>query len=305
MDGVPRDTEEKRAGLPHPQSPDSQVLPLTEMPNGRDRPTPVLPPGLVWGTSIAKSVSQIYISPMETLLHASGERRSASDFIIPALDVETVDQAKRLLDELSPVCDRFKVGKHFILDPRWSQFLHEEFSGTSTRTLFLDLKDFETGESSRLFSRQVCNFGVEFYTVHAFRNTMKVAVAERRLGTSILAVPLLTSMGPDDLKEFYNWDVDDDGSIEQFFLDRAEMALNCGVDGLICSAQEVGLLRRSFDSEFWIVVPGFHEDHARSGTPAQAVKDGADYVVIGRRIRQAKEPRAAFEVIAEEIEKIL
>jgi len=145
--------------------------------------------------------------------------------------------------------------------------------------------------------------GVSFLTVHAERKALAASVKGRtgNLEMKILAVTVLTNVARADLQEEGY-----DGSIEQIVVARARMAADVGCDGVIASGKEPMAIRSAIDSPLLIVTPGVRpagedvDDHARPTTPRQAIQVGADYLVVGRPIRDAPEPRAARQAIVSE-----
>lgn len=243
----------------------------------------------------------------------------AQNKIIVGLDVDMAIRASYFVREL-PDCSIFKIGPHFRHDPEMSRgLLDRDFRNDFVDDVrqnpfwFEDSKLFDIDATVEAGVRNIANHCNEytgekqfrFITVHAHVPVMRAAVrAARDSLLKILAVPLMTSFGEDDLKEFYNYEHD---SID-FVCDRVARALAAGCHGVVCSAQEVVDLRRAVPDDFVLVVPGTRpergasQDHKRSGTPAQAIRDGADYLVFGRPIIDADEPRRAFDEIVKEIE---
>jgi orotidine-5'-phosphate decarboxylase len=145
--------------------------------------------------------------------------------------------------------------------------------------------------------------GVTFLTVHAYPQTMRAAVAAKAgSDLGILAVTVLTSYNDADLAES-GYGV----KVEQLVAERAALAHDIGVDGLVCSAEEAASLRRIVGPGMCLVTPGIRPagatrgDQKRVATPAQAIAAGADYLVVGRPILQADNPQAAANAIVEEI----
>src|SRR5580693_1169630 len=163
---------------------------------------------------------------------------------------------------------------------------------------------FDIGETVRRGIERVAERGVSFVTVHGDGDIIRAAVEGR--GSSdlkLLVVPALTSLNERGLRELGH-----SGGVADLIAERARLALDCGVDGIIASPQDnPDAIRRRLDAERLLVVtPGVRlagaalDDHKRSGTPAQAVADGADYLVVGRPIVQAGDPaEAARRIIAD------
>jgi orotidine-5'-phosphate decarboxylase len=240
---------------------------------------------------------------------------TTADKIIVALDVNSATEARALVEEL-PGCSMFKIGPHFIFDPMMSEeLLDRDFQDgypdevRTNPSWFADLKHLDIDTTVSIAVRNLATRENEMTgdrqfrlaTVHAYPPLLKAAVkAAHGTDLKILAVPMLTSFDETDLLEFYNWD----GSTSGFIDSRTRWAIDCGCAGVICSPQDVGYLRRWVPKDFLLIVPGIRmpdsegtDDHKRHGSPAQAIQDGADYIVIGRPIIHATNRRAAFDRI--------
>jgi len=216
--------------------------------------------------------------------------------LIFALDVTTIKEAERYVEELDGVVDFFKVGivLYTITGPSFVQNLISK-----GKKVFLDLKFYDIPETVKEAVRRVSGLEVDFLTVHAQRQVMEAAV-EGKKGTplKVLAVTLLTSMDTSDV---------DNKSPEEIVLHRAVMALECGCDGVVASGREAGMIKKETKGKLLVVCPGIRpkglstEDHKRHITPYEAIKRGADYLVVGRPIKNAVSPRSAAISILEEM----
>ena len=230
------------------------------------------------------------------------ENIDAKDRLIVALDVPTLEEAKDLVKKLDGVIFFFKVG--IILQIAAGM----DFVGyliKSGKKVFLDLKYFDVEDTVREAVKAVSGTGVDFLTVHGSNAKILKAAVEGKGNSNlkILAVTVLTSMNAADIKNsgcYY--------SIKDLVLFRAKKALETGCDGVIASGQEVKLIRKETGGKLLIVTPGIRPEgtginnHKRPATPTQAIEDGADYLVVGRPIIKAKEPRKAAEKIVKEME---
>ena len=163
---------------------------------------------------------------------------------------------------------------------------------------------FHIGETVRRGIERVAERGVSFVTIHGDGDIIRAAVDGRGNSTlKLLVVPALTSLNERGLRELGH-----SGTVADLIADRARFALDCGVDGIIASPQDnPNAIRRRLDAEQLLVVtPGVRlaggalDDHKRSGTPAQAIADGADYLVVGRPIVQSDDPaKMAMRFIAD------
>ena len=219
--------------------------------------------------------------------------------LIVALDLSSVEAAEAMVKRLGDTVAFYKIGYQLA------------YAGglTYTRTLadagkqiFLDLKLHDIGSTVAEGVKSVSRLGATFLTVHAYPQTMKAAVQARERGLQILAVTVLTSYNDRDLAAAgYG------AGVRATAAQRAKNALEIGVDGLVCSAEEAAHLRTIVGPEMLLVTPGIRPagaevgDQKRVSTPAAAIEAGADYLVVGRPIVAADDPKAAAEAIIAEI----
>jgi len=221
------------------------------------------------------------------------------DRLILALDVPSVDQARQLIATLGDSVSFYKIGYQLAYVGGLS--MAEELVRAGKK-IFLDLKLHDIGNTVASGVKSIANLGATFLTVHAYPQTMKAAVeAARGSSLKILAVTVLTSYDDNDLKEAgYQLGVSD------LVAQRARQAYAAGVDGLVCSAEEAARLRRLVGS-MTLVTPGIRPagsevgDQKRVMTPARAIAEGADYLVVGRPVVAAADPKASAEAIVAEI----
>jgi len=168
--------------------------------------------------------------------------------------------------------------------------------------VFLDLKLHDIGNTVARGVESAARLGATFLTVHAYPQTMRAAVEAKGSALKILAVTVLTSYNDADLAEA-GYGV----GVAQLAADRATRAKTIGVDGLVCSPEEAAALRAIVGHDLILVTPGIRPagaargDQKRIATPAAAIAAGADFLVVGRPIVEAQDPRAAAEAIIEEI----
>jgi orotidine-5'-phosphate decarboxylase len=224
--------------------------------------------------------------------------------LIVALDVPTVEEAKKLVKNLEGVVSFFKIGLalQLVAGIDFVQWLIKE-----RKKVFLDYKYFDVEETIRQAVAQVASIGVNFLTVHGNGRIIKAAVEGRgQSDLKILSVTVLTSLDAYDLK-----DMGFDCSVEELVLHRARKALEAGCDGVIASGHEARAIRELAQDRLLIVTPGVRpedteiSDQKRHVTPAQAIKAGADYLVVGRPIRNAKDSRIAAEKILTEMKSAI
>lgn len=226
--------------------------------------------------------------------------------IIVALDFNSAAQALNLASQLDPGLCRLKVGKELFTTAGpglVEQFIHQGFD------IFLDLKYHDIPNTVASACKAAAAMGVWMINVHAMGGRKMLSAARDAVasdGTRLIAVTLLTSMGQSDLD-----DIGLHGTPEQVVARLAALTRDCGLDGVVCSALEVSRLRQMSGTDFILVTPGIRlpdhhgDDQKRIATPASAISDGSNYLVIGRPITQARDPRAVLLQINQEIDQIV
>lgn len=230
------------------------------------------------------------------------ERRSIPrrERLIVALDVPNAEEARKLVVTLDDAVGFYKIGLELFTAGGYFEML--EWLVNRGSKVFVDLKFFDVPETVRAAVRGLRNRGITFATVHG--NQAMLEAAGRDKGElQILAVTVLTSLDRGDLD-----DLGFDCDVERLVLSRARRALEAGCDGVISSGLEAAALKRELGSRLLVVTPGIRpvenrpaDDQKRTVDVAQAFRNGADYIVVGRPIRQAGDPRAAAEAIQETI----
>jgi orotidine-5'-phosphate decarboxylase len=222
------------------------------------------------------------------------------DRLIVALDVPSIPAAAALVERIGDAVSFYKIG--YQLAFAGGMALAETLVGAG-KQVFLDLKLHDIGNTVEKGVESVARTGATFVTVHAYPQTMKAAVAARGgAGLRILAVTVLTSYDDADLAAAgYAL------GVSSLVARRATQAREIGVDGLVCSAEEAAALRSLVGGSMMLVTPGIRPAGAAAGdqkrvmTPARAITAGADYLVVGRPIVEAADPKAAAEAIVAEI----
>ncbi len=225
----------------------------------------------------------------------------ARDRLMFALDVPSSAEADRLLDQLQGHLTFVKVGLELYTaaGPEMVKRIVER-----GMRVFLDLKFLDIEETVRRATNRVAAMGVEFLTVHANRKAL-LAAAQGREGSSLklLAVTVLTNFDGNDLRE-----MGIQRTVQDLVTARAVLAAEAGCDGVVASGEEAKALRQNVGPQFTIVTPGVRpagkgvDDHARATTPTQTIAAGADYLVIGRPIRDAADPAATVASILAEMQ---
>jgi orotidine-5'-phosphate decarboxylase len=225
----------------------------------------------------------------------------AKDRLILALDVPSSAEAERLLDRAGTQIRFVKVGLELytVAGPE----IVRRLVARSLR-VFLDLKFLDIEETVRRATARVADMGVAFLTVHANRKALIAAVQGRgNSSLGLLAVTVLTNFDTHDLR-----DMGIQRSLEDLVTARAALADEVGCDGVVASGKEPEAIRAKVGARLQIVTPGVRplgkgtDDHARVTTPSQAIASGADYLVVGRPIRDAADPAAAASGILAEMQ---
>ena len=224
--------------------------------------------------------------------------------VLVALDYPDEGSVLKLVSQLSPDLCRLKVGKELFT--RCGPSLVENLQSRGFE-IFLDLKYHDIPNTVAGAVRAAAELGVWMVNVHAGGGRRMMEAASEALQSFaqkplLIGVTVLTSMSEDDLIELGYTE-----ALEQRVSRLAALAQDSGLDGVVCSAQESQLLRREMGTDFYLVTPGIRMagdssgDQRRVVTPAQAIRNGSDYLVIGRSITGATNPRNALEQIRKEL----
>jgi orotidine-5'-phosphate decarboxylase len=217
------------------------------------------------------------------------------DRLIFAMDVADCDCARALAEELGDAVTFYKIGLELMMSGEYFELL--EWLLERDKKVFCDLKFFDIPATVGSAVRQLKDRGASFVTVHGNRSIMEAAAENKGDSLKVLGVTVLTSLDRGDL--------DDLGfacDVEELVLSRAKQALEAGCDGVISSGLEVPRLRENVDDKLLVISPGIRPvdnkpvgDQKRVVTVETAFANGADYIVVGRPIRDADSPRAAAE----------
>jgi orotidine-5'-phosphate decarboxylase len=236
---------------------------------------------------------------------------AAKDKIIVALDVEDLPAALRLVELLHNDVGAFKIGKQLFTasGPDAVRQVHERGG-----RVFLDLKFHDIPTTVAKASLEAARLGVFMFNMHALGGFAMMQEAVRAVratpgaqaGPLMIAVTVLTSMGPDDLKPL--------GltlPVDELVVRLARLAKEAGMNGVVASPREIGLIKKACGPDFLVVTPGIRpagaeaNDQKRAMTPGEAVQAGADFIVVGRPITHAIDPQAAARSIAQEMSPAL
>lgn len=213
--------------------------------------------------------------------------------LIVALDFDALQDALALVEAIGDVVQWYKVGLRMFVPEGIASVRALRERG---KRVFLDLKMHDIPETVRSAARNIASEGVEMLTVQGNQETARAAAEGAGGAAAVLFVPLLSSQTSADNVTI--------------ILERGAQALDAGATGLVVSGQEIAVARRRFGEGVLLVSPGIRpsnasaDDHRRSLSPGEAVRLGADYLVVGRPIRNATDPRAAAEQVITEVAQV-
>jgi len=231
---------------------------------------------------------------------------SAREKLIVALDFSTIEDARKLVSELGDEVTFYKVGLGLQLagGDKFAKELKDR-----NKRVFLDYKYYDIEETIRNAVARAAEMGIDFLTVHGVSGILRSAVQGR--GTAnlkLLCVTVLTSMDAEDIQEM---GFPPTMTVEELVVHRAIKAMEIGVDGVIASALEASKIKSLSSGKLMVVSPGIRpqgsllDDQKRTATPYDAIRAGADYLVIGRPITEATDRVAAAKRIIDEMAQAL
>ena len=226
------------------------------------------------------------------------------DRLIFALDVDDCKKAKNLVEELGDSVSFYKLGLELMMTDDYFNLM--SWMLKKDKKIFADLKFFDIPATVGAAVRSLKNRGASFVTVHGNQAIMESAAENKGDSLKVMAVTALTSLDRGDLD-----DLGFDCDVSELVLSRAKRALEAGCDGVISSGIEAPQLREHIDEKLLVITPGIRpvdnkpsEDQKRVVTVEKAFSNGADYIVIGRPIRDANNSRLAAENIQKSIDII-
>jgi orotidine-5'-phosphate decarboxylase len=235
--------------------------------------------------------------------YLSSKSISPADRLIVALDVPEAATAKAFVSQLGDAVSFYKIGLELFMAGGYFELL--DWLVKNEKKVFVDLKFFDVPETVRSAVRALSSSGATFATVHGNQAIMEAAARDKG-ELKVLAVTVLTSLDRGDLDDLgFTCDV------EKLVLSRARRALETGVDGIVSSGLEAPMIRHELGQKLLVVTPGIRpvenkpaDDQKRTVDVAQAFRNGADYIVVGRPIRQSADPRAAAQAVQRTIAEV-
>ena len=226
---------------------------------------------------------------------------SNNERLIVALDVPTASEAKALVEVLGDSVVFYKIGLELFMSGEYFELL--DYLNSLNKKIFVDLKFFDVPATVGRAVAQLNGKGVTFATIHGNDSIMRAA-ATNKGDVKILAVTVLTSLDRGDLDDLgFDCDVND------LVVSRAKRAVEIGCDGVVASGQEASTMRAKLGDSFMVITPGIRpidndDDQKRVVTATQAFENGADYIVVGRPIRDAENPKEAALALQAEIDAV-
>lgn len=230
---------------------------------------------------------------------------TAKDRMIIALDFPTIDKAIELVEKIGAGVTFYKVGLELFLNSKGEII---EYLANKNKKIFLDLKFHDIPNTTAMASVFAAKQNVFMFNVHASGGTkmMKKVVEESKKinpDNLIIGVTVLTSLGEEDIKETFKSKF----TLKELALNLANLAKNAGLDGVVCSPWEARSIKEKCGKEFKTVCPGVRpkwaatNDQQRIMTPKDAIKNGCDFLVVGRPITKNEDPVKAAQMVEEEI----
>ncbi|MBV7380294.1 orotidine-5'-phosphate decarboxylase [Maritimibacter dapengensis] len=233
----------------------------------------------------------------------TGTMTKSDDRLIVALDVPNALQGLQLAQEIGEAVGFYKIGLGMLTGGGLA--LARELIDEMDKRIFLDMKLFDIGNTVEAAVRGLANYGLDFLTVHGDPHVVRAAGEGKGTSdTKILAVTILTSMDRADLDNMMIVP----GDVQELVVERARRAMEAGADGVIASPQEAALIRALPEAKGKLIVtPGVRPvgadlgDQKRVMTPGDAIRAGADHIVVGRPVNKAADPKGAAEAILSEL----
>jgi orotidine-5'-phosphate decarboxylase len=226
---------------------------------------------------------------------------NSKDKIIVALDFADFSSAVKMVEEIGDEISFYKIGLEMMASGDYFKMI--EFLKKSNKKIFADLKLYDIGQTVGKAVKNLTQFDIDFLTIHSANREIMMRANENKGKTKLLAVTVLTCLDKSDLVEM---NFDPKFSIEEIVAKKAELALSCGIDGVVSSALETKMLRQKLGNDFLAVTPGIrlekaNDDQKRVANVDFALKSGASHLVVGRPITQSKNPREAAKAFVNSV----
>ncbi len=214
-----------------------------------------------------------------------------SDKLILALDVSDFESAKKLVKDLGSEVQFYKIGLELMASGDYFRII--DFLKNNHKKVFADLKLYDISQTIARAVKNLAKFEIDLLTIHSASRDIMLRASENKGSMRVVAVTVLTNLNEIDLEEM---GFDQEKSLENLVLQKAQMALECNLDGVVASAQEAQNLRNNLGQNFLIVTPGIrlekipNDDQKRVADVKTALANGASHLVVGRPITQSENP---------------
>ncbi len=228
-----------------------------------------------------------------------------SDKLIVALDVESLDKAKKLVDILDDQVNFYKIGLELMMSKDYFHLI--DFLHQKNKKIFADLKLYDIGNTVGRAVANLAKMPIDLLTIHVANRDIMKRACENKGNLKIIGVTVLTNL---DNKDIIEMGFDKSLSIQDLVIKKTALALECGLDGVVSSALEANNLRKNFGDNFLIVTPGIRlnqedkstkDDQKRVATVNQAINDGSSYLVVGRPIIESQNPYEVAKFFQQQI----
>lgn len=222
--------------------------------------------------------------------------RSEASPLIVALDVPDINSAKKLVDEIGDEVNFYKIGLELMMSGSYFELI--KWLKSQGKKVFCDLKLYDISETVARSVANLAKYDVDLLTIHAANRQIMQKAAENKGNMQIIAVTVLTNLDQQDLNEM---GFDPNISLENLVIKKAQMAIDCGLDGIVSSALEAKNLRKNLGEDFLIVSPGIrlekleNDDQKRVVDVKEALTNGVSYMVVGRPITRQENPKLAAQ----------
>jgi orotidine-5'-phosphate decarboxylase len=214
--------------------------------------------------------------------------------LILALDVANAESAKKIIDELDEQVQFYKLGLELMMSGQYFEIV--KFLKSKNKKIFADLKLYDISQTMVRAVENLQKYQIDLLTIHTASSDIMRSVARCKGEIKVVAVTVLTNLDNNDLVQM---GFDSKFSLEELVKNKTQMALESGLDGVVASANEAKTLRQNFGNDFLIVTPGIrlqqiaNDDQKRTASVAQAIKNGASHLVVGRPILQQQDIKAS------------